>query len=345
MESTKKSSLPGAAAALGIILVAFLLFVIATNFPIWNLLSPGQSTSTFVQGPSGNELNGTNIQISYPANFDQLESYTLAIINQNRTSEGLLPVTLSPMPSGQQHADSMLEYNYFSHWDTQGYKPYMRYSLLNGTGYVEENVAYEYSSFPSFVTTQSVERVIGSLEWQMMNNDSQCCNNGHRDNILNQYHNRVSIGIAYSPTYVYLVEDFENYYATLKTPINNGSTVTLLGNTSVVLSPNSVQIFYDPTPTNLSVSTLSNDYNTAYGQGTFVGGVVPPCDNLLQPCQRFSQGITVAASTWQVGANAIDIQFSLSNFIAKSGQGVYTIYLVQGPTSNPDYLTSISVFV
>lgn len=26
----------------------------------------------------------------------------------------------------------MLYYDYFSHWDTQGYKPYVRYTLLGG---------------------------------------------------------------------------------------------------------------------------------------------------------------------------------------------------------------------
>jgi uncharacterized protein YkwD len=345
MEPTKKSSLPGIAAVLGIVLIVILLLVTITHFPLGSLLSPRQSTSTFVQSPSGGELNSTNIQVSYPSNYQALAGYALSIINQNRTSEGLTPVTTSPIPSAQQHADSMLQFNYFSHWDTQGFKPYMRYSLLNGTGYVEENIAYEYSSFPSFVSTQSIEHVIGNLEWQMMNNDSLCCNNGHRDNILNVYHNRVSIGIAYSSTYVYFVEDFETYLATLHTPITGGNVVTLSGNTSETLNPTSVQIFYDPTPTNLSATTLTNDYSTAYGQGTFVGGVVPTCNGILQSCERFSQGITVGASTWQVGSNTVNIQFSLSNFVAKAGQGVYTIYLVQGSVGDPEYLTSISVFV
>jgi uncharacterized protein YkwD len=346
MEPPKKSKLPVIAAGLGIFLAVILLLLIIENVPFGNFLSPGQTTSTFVQYPSGGEItNATNIQISYPSNYQTLTEYALSMINQNRTSDGLNPVTLSPIPSGQQHADSMLQYGYFSHWDTQGFKPYMRYSLLNGTGYVEENVAYEYTSFPSFVSTQSVEHVIGDLEWQMMNNDSLCCNNGHRDNILNQYHNRVSIGIAYSSTYVYFVEDFETYLATLNSPITQGATVTISGNTSETLDPSSVQIFYDPTPTNLSASTLTTDFSMPYNQGTFAGGVVPPCNEILQTCQRFGQGVTVAATTWQVGSNSIDIQFSLSDFIAKSGNGVYTVYLVQGQNSNPEYLTSISVFI
>jgi uncharacterized protein YkwD len=346
MEPPKKSKLSVIAATLGIFLAVILLLLIIENVPFGNFLSPGQITSTFVQYPSGSEItNATNIHISYPSNYQTLAEYALSIINENRTSDGLSPVTLSPIPSGQQHADSMLQYGYFSHWDIQGFKPYMRYSLLNGTGYVEENIAYEYTSFPSFVSTQSVERVIGDLEWQMMNNDSLCCNNGHRDNILNLYHNRVSIGIAYSSTYVYFVEDFETYLATLSSPITQGVTVTLSGNTSETLDPSSVQIFYDPTPTNLSASTLTANYSMPYNQGTFAGGVVPPCNGILQPCQRFGQGVTVSASTWQVASNSIDIQFSLSDFISRSGNGVYTVYLVQGQNTSPEYLTSISVFI
>ena len=255
----------------------------------------------------------------------------LAVNNQREQDEPRIePGNHESDPLGQQHADSMMQNSHFSHWDTQGFKPYMRYSLLNGTGFVEENIAYEYSGFPSFTSTQSVERVIADLEWQMMNNDSACCSNGHRDNILNQFHNRVSIGIAYSSTYVYFVEDFETYLVTPNTPISQGNSIILEGNSSRTLNPSSVEIYYDSTPASLTPSILNNAYNTPYGPGTFVGGVVPSCNNIFQSCQKFSQGITVSASTWQVGSSAIDIQFSLSNFIRVEGAGVYTIYLVQG---------------
>ncbi len=97
-----------------------------------------------------------------------------------------------------------------------------------------------------------------------MNNDSACCGNGHRDNILNEFHNRVSIGIAYSSTYVYFVEDFETYYATLNTPISQGNSITLEGNTSQTLNPTSVEVYYDTTPSSLTPSILNSAYNTPY---------------------------------------------------------------------------------
>ncbi|MDA4130061.1 MAG: CAP domain-containing protein [Thaumarchaeota archaeon] len=331
------------------LVVVIAILVLPNMFSISSFLSQPQSTSTYVVSPA-NQTGVTaspnsTVEIGYPSNYQQLQSYALAIINENRTSSGLDPVTLSPIPSGQQHADSMLTNGYFSHWDTQGYKPYMRYSVLSGTGFVEENVAYEFTSLPEYTSTHTIERAIGSLEWQMMNNDSGCCNNGHRDNILTFFHNRVSIGIAYDATHVYFVEDFETFLTTLNTPISQGNTVNIVGNTSGNISPTSILIFYDPVPTTVSSSELNSNYYGPYGQGSFLGGVVPPCNGIFSRCLQFSQGVTEDASVWQVNGNSIDIQFSLSNFAQKNGNGVYTVYLVQGTQNNPEFLTSISIFV
>lgn len=355
MEPTPEPQKSNNWAGAGVALLAIVLIVIIAFFSLPNLLSltsiitPGNSTSTYTltySTLSGTAANESSIEITYPSAYNILANYALSIINQNRTASGLSNLTLSPIPSGQQHADSMLRYDYFSHWDTQGYKPYIRYTLLNGTGYVEENVAYEYTSLPSFVTVQSVEKAMNDLQWQMMYNDSTCCNNGHRDNILSSFHNRVSIGIAYDSTHVYFVEDFENYYINMTTPVQAQSgSVVLEGNTFESLNPSSILIFYDAIPQPLSAQTLNTVYNGPYTPGTFVGGVTPPCNLILGGCSQFSSGVTVRATTWKVNSASLDIQFSLVPFIQKSGNGVYTVTLVQGEQNNPDFLTSISIFV
>ncbi|MDG6905517.1 MAG: CAP domain-containing protein [Nitrososphaerota archaeon] len=350
-EPQKSRSWAGVGAALlAIVLIAVIAFFALPNLlSLTSFITQGNSTSTYqltnVSLTSGSTVNGSSIEITYPQNYDTLANYALSLINNNRTAFGLSNVTLSPIPSGQQHADSMLQYGYFSHWDTQGYKPYMRYSLLGGMGFVEENVAYEYTNLPSFVTTQSVEKAINYLQWQMMYNDSVCCNNGHRDNILSPFHNRVSIGIVFDSTHVYFVEDFENYYINLTTPVETQSgNVVLDGNTSQTLTPTSVVIFYDSTPQPISAQTLNTVYDGPYTPGTFIGGVVPPCNNPFG-CPQFSSGITVKATTWTVTTTSIDIHFSLGQFLQHSGKGVYTVTLMQGDQNNPEYLTSISIFV
>ncbi len=85
-------------------------------------------------------------------------------------------------------------------------KPYMRYTLLGGNGVVDENIAYMYNS-----SGINAVNALKEMEYNFMYNDYNCCNNGHRKNILTPQHNEVSIGVAFNATSVYLVEDFINY--------------------------------------------------------------------------------------------------------------------------------------
>lgn len=340
-----------------LVIVLVLLFAMANISSIGgllgSLLSPltGSST-TSSQTISVSSIHG-QLQYCAPANLAVLQNYSLSLINSDRAAFNLSGVTLSPIVSAQQHACSMEQNGYFSHWDTQGYKPYMRYTILNGTGAVEENVAYESASsfFPAFTTTGQVEQAIKTLEFDMMYNDSACCANGHRDNILNQFHDRVSIGVMYNSNNVYFVEDFENHYINLNTPIFNttSSNVELSGGTNQSLNPDSVEIFYDPTPMPINVSTLNTVYQKPYDPGTFIGGVIPCNGGLLNGCEQFQQGTTARPSTWNITPNSIDVAFSLSSFISQQGSGVYTVYLTAGTFSSDqndtEQLTSISIFI
>ena len=329
------------------LIIIILLLVLPSITIFTNVLHlNGNYTSTYAinTGSNNPSIYNSTVEITYPSNYDVLRNYSLALINVDRANADLSSVTISPIQSGQQHADSMLYFGYFSHWDTQGLKPYMRYTILNGTGFVEENVAYEYTSHPSYLTTSDVEKAISTLEYQMVYNDSACCQNGHRDNILTPLHNRVSIGIAYDSTHVYFVEDFETDYISFGSQlVQSGNQVNLIGNTTQALNPNTIMIFYDNLPTSLNSSTLNTDYYGPYGQGNFVGGVLPPC-NFLAGCSSYDGYITVYANTWQITSTSINIQFSLSKFIDQDGNGVYTLYMIQGNQTNPEYLTSISVF-
>jgi len=292
--------------------------------------------------------------ISYPSDYGELVSYALNIINTNRTNFGLSNVTLSQIQSGQEHADSMLQNGYFSHWDTHGCKPYMRYTALNGTGFVDENIATESVSctiFCPFTSTSAVEKAINKLEWEMIYNDSNCCQNGHAKNILDPYHNRVSIGIAYNQSSVYFVEDFENYNISLARPYDfpTNETVHFYGSANISSSssssssvtPDGVFVYYDPLPTPLNASTLNSSYQRAYTPGEYIGSVTP-CSSIV--CTPTYSGIAVFASTWSVNSTYVNIEFSMSNFIQQYGSGVYTLYLMNANNYNAS-LTSISIFV
>ena len=106
--------------------------------PGGNTMTATPSTSFESMAVSNPSISDGKANITYPSQYSELSDFALASINKDRSDFGIGPVTLSSIPSGQQHADSMLYSGYFSHWDTQGYKPYMRFVLLGGKGAVAE---------------------------------------------------------------------------------------------------------------------------------------------------------------------------------------------------------------
>jgi uncharacterized protein YkwD len=347
---------PSRGATVALILVAFLLVAtfiyVVPNLPAVFLkagsalvsLAGSSQTNAFLGEGQNFTVYSPLIQngsadISYPLDYGTLSAYALSLVNQDRS--GLQSVTLSPNRAGQQHADSMLKYDYLSHYDTQGYKPYMRYTLLGGVGADFENVAYISYRSPFLTTTATVEGAIKDLEYIMMYNDSLCCNNGHRDNILNPLHNRVSIGVAYNSTALFFDEDFENYYVNMSVNTSGSYQVTMHG---AVLDPKAVStkafVTFDSTPVAETPAQL-NAGPREYGPGDAVGGILPPC---AFACPSFSAGITVYASSWNFTSTGMSISFSLSDFIRQHGSGVYTIYIVTGSDTN-SAITSFSIFV
>jgi uncharacterized protein YkwD len=294
------------------------------------------------------DIQNGSADIAYPSDYCALASYALGLINQDRAANGTGPVTLDYNQAAQQHADSMLYYGYFSHNDTQGYKPYMRYYLLGGRGADFENIAFYYFSVPHFLTTGSVETAISELEHSMVYNDSSCCANGHRYNILDPLHNKVSIGVEYNSTNVYFDEEFENNYLDLNFTVAPSSAsdpyyVTMKGvPTGSFPAPSSLYIAFDNSP----VATTPIQLNSGpheYGPGTLVGGVLPRT-GFFGDCGQFSSGTTVCADTWNVTPKTMNIAFPLMPFIKNYGPGVYTLYLITG-SSTDSAVTSISVFV
>ena len=294
------------------------------------------------------DIRNGSADIAYPPDYCTLAAYSLGLINQDRAANGTGPVALDYNQAAQQHADSMLYYGYFSHFDTQGYKPYMRYSLLGGRGADFENVAYYYFSIPHFLSSGSVEVAIKELEYSMVYNDSSCCANGHRYNILDPLRNQVSVGVAYNSTTVFFDEEFENNYINLNFTVSQASAsnpyyVTLKGvPTGSFPSPNSLYVAFDNSSAAMTPGQLNSGPHE-YGPGTLVGGVLPRI-GFFGDCGQFSSGTTVCADTWEVTPKTVDIAFPLASFIQEYGSGVYTLYLITG-SSTDSAITSICVFV
>jgi uncharacterized protein YkwD len=275
--------------------------------------------------------------ILYDRSHPVLASYALSLINVDRSQFGLSPVKLSKIPCGQQHANSMLNLSYFSHWNNLGYKPYMRYTLMGGRNFVSENVAYKFVGPLHHYNLDMVKEFLRGSEYDMMYNDQEW-QDGHRKNILDPYHNMVSLGIAHGVRkgylFVYLVQDFEDHYVDLRVPFFKDGKVTLAGTKSQEIHPDSVMIYYDNLHP-LGQETLGK--TKTYDAGELLGGVKPPFSPIF-----FQAEVTQKATKWEEDLHSLFIEFSLEAFFRKRGSGVYTIYLSE-KWGERNY-TSLSIF-
>lgn len=264
--------------------------------------------------------------VQYAYTIDELQKYALQKINDDRRDFGAPTVELGSNQAAQVHAEDILKTRLISHWMTNGEKPYMTYSRLGGTGSVAQNVYvygyfdanyFECSSGRALCTAVDPKEGIDSGQYAMMYDDLECCDNGHRDNIIDPAHTHVSLGMAYDDYYFVLVQNFENNYVDFIAPIDSGDTrdIRLTGYLPPSMGLYGVNIGYDPLPTADTYET--NKMRTSYDQGTIVAGVAPP--------GSYYEGIeTVAASNWFEGNGLIDIRFDLSE-LGKGRPGVYTI--------------------
>ena len=318
-------------AILAIVLIGIILVYYAYPYLVESNQSPSvpSNPSTTPSVPSTTPSNTPPTTSSY----QDLVDYALSLINSDRQSKGLQNVTLSDIDSGQLHAENMLKNNFFSHWDMNGYKPYMRYTLAGGRGSVSENCAAQLGFY------SNIKETLRDMEWRMMYDDADS-DWGHRDNILDPLHNKVSIGIAFDNNDVYLVQDFEDDYISwstlsLSNEVQMQGTVLKAGETI-----SQVAIFFDD-PTSLTTQQLSNvPYQGGYDAGTYVGMVVspPPAGSQYLPPE---EGILIIANIWSESEQNFSIRFDMSNAFAQHGKGVYTLYLW---TASDEYLTSLSIW-
>jgi uncharacterized protein YkwD len=324
----------------------FLIYYALTAGPAYIVHVGGYAFSIGGGGfsiPGLKNLTGIGaINLSYPttsitvAQLPQNETYAyvLSLINNDRNTFGLGNVSYSNITSAQQHASNMLQYGYLSHWDVYGMKPYMRYTLLGGKGAVEENVAYTYNS-----SGVNVLADLKQMEYSMMYNDEQCCNNGHRNNILDQYHNQVSIGVAYNATTIYLVEDFIDNYVSwfYGTPSYQNGIVNLQGTAGGSYSLAEVEISYDALATPMTVGQLKNTSEYSYGTTIAAIGYRRGNEIIYFPSLR-----TINATTYTTQGGNFDVAFNMSGLQNQYGAGEYTVmvWLQNSTTQNASFVGS-----
>jgi hypothetical protein len=173
--------------------------------------------------------------------------------------------------------------------------------------------------------------------------DDASSNWGHRDTILNKWHKRVNLGIAYDNKRVALVQQFEGDYVEFTLPpALSGNILSMSGKTNLG-SINNVIISYDGLPQPLTPDELLYALPHSYSLGAVAGFIVPP----PPPGQYYTDlsPDAILAGTWETGQDGrFAIQADISKFLTR-GPGVYTVSIIAViDDSEVTSLTNYSIF-
>ena len=199
--------------------------------------------------------------------------HMLNLINDERGKAGAPAVALGDNIASQVHAETALE-NYFTgHWGVDGLKAYMRYSLAGGYQANAENMTglnycvTESDDFSAIDIMPDISKAMTGL----MNSP------GHRENILNKWHCKVSIGLAWDNFNIRVVQHFEGDYVEYdQLPAITNGALSLSGRTkngARFVRDFAVDIQYDPPPHPLTWGQIARTYNS--GLGRRVASVIP----------------------------------------------------------------------
>jgi uncharacterized protein YkwD len=209
-----------------------------------------------------------SLQISYNSvalaskpvlNLDNLKQYILSLINQERTSMRLRPVELDDFASkvAENHAQEMLKYEFTSHWNRAGLKPYMRYSYAGGVDAVQENVAGKWSN--SGLDQARIPNLVEQLHLAMFNERPP--NDHHRVTILQPQHTHVGLAFSFNDNRLQIDEEFVAHYVEIE-PIARklklGQDITIRGELLYEGTDiHTIDVFYEPLPEPMTVNELN----------------------------------------------------------------------------------------
>ena len=220
----------------------------------------------------------------------------LQLINQARAEAGASAVVLGDNNAAQLHAESSLENCSSSHWGIDGLKPYMRYSLAGGYQSNGENG----SGLDYCITSSDRYRALSSMETEIRETMQGWMGSpGHQRNILDKWHKKVNIGLAWDRYNIIAIQHFEGDYVEYEQlpEINSGvlSLSARVKNGARFDQDNyfDLSIYFDPPPNVLSRGQLARTYcydsglPSAYVRKPLTGGWYYPedqYDTTYDPC-------------------------------------------------------------
>ena len=176
---------------------------------------------------------------------------------------GVPAVTLGDNIAAQLHAESSLANCSSSHWGVDGLKPYMRYSLAGGYQSNGENghgLDYCIRASDGYRARDHVEVEIREMMEGLMNSP------GHRRNILDKWHKKVNIGLAWDSYNFVGYQHFEGEYVEYdELPEINDGHLSVSGRAINELRFSDkrdlgLQLYYDLPPHSLTRGQVSRTY-------------------------------------------------------------------------------------
>ena len=233
--------------------------------------------------------------------------HMLELINDKRVSVGLNPIVLGDNAAAQLHAEASLENCFSSHWGIDGLKPYMRYSLAGGFQSNGENGSgsdYCIQASDGYRANGSAEQEIRQAMEGWMESP------GHRDNILDPWHKKVNIGLAWDRYNLMAYQHFEGDYVEYdQLPNIERGVLTMSGTVKNGVRFNddfrdlSVQVYYDRPPHTLTRGQVARTY--CYDNGLPVAALRPPLTGRsFYPRNEFSQTHNPCPNPYDVPADA-----------------------------------------
>ena len=281
-----------------------------------------------------------------------LVNYALNLINKDRTENGLDEVVMGNNNAAQQHADNLIETcNAKSHYGSIGMKPYMRYTLSGGNGFVRETVK-GFSLPPDMISNgyyihwdeDSVNKVLTHMHYQILNDDADS-EFFNLNNTLTPYNNKINIGIAWNENCFTYVQNFESDYINWNTypSFDSENILTLSGTINVEdFDITDIQVDFDDPPQELSIRDKKHRAEKYY-YGDVAGCMLPPPES-------HGECGNVKLLSWNVNSDGkvttFEIKADFSRPIEINDEGVYTVF-VSGETSDGTRmnLSTISIFL
>lgn len=234
------------------------------------------------------------------------KEYMLELINAERAKAGVPPVVLGDNIAAQLHAEAALENCFTGHWGVDGLKPYMRYSLAGGYQSNGENASglnYCIKPWENYRPIASIEGESREVMRGFMNSP------GHRRQILDPWHRKVNIGLAWDRHNFRVAQHFEGDYVVYSAlPTLENGFLSLAGTVKNGISFSDrqdlgIQIYYDPPPYPLTRGQVARTY--CVGLGLQVAALRPPLTgNWFYSDQQFANTQSQCIDPYQVPADS-----------------------------------------